>query len=231
MHTCTHLSHTRAADLCGVTSPSAGHQCTASPTSGSRMMRMASHPISKAPPAATARPASRTQMTWDTFSTISLYLSCFEPMKTVISARSLTLFHLFFFCRILLNDTWHILMDVIKIHGRKQPWKKTLLDLSLMFGPEHSRGSERQAWKCINLLSWLSFHCFALLLCVQYFFFFLNYCYFSFTLCCSTFFLLSVQCEKQTRQIQKMCIFKNNKKQNTAFYSHVFFVLCVFGLS
>lgn len=152
-------------------------------------------------------------------------------MKTVISARSLTLFHLFFFCRILLNDTWHILMDVIKIHGRKQPWKKTLLDVSLMFGPEHSRGSERQAWKCINLLSWLSFHCFALLLCVQYFFFFLNYCYFSFTLCCSTFFLLSVQCEKQTRQIQKMCIFKNNKKQNTAFYSHVFFVLCVFGLS
>lgn len=214
MHTCTHLSHTRAADLCGVTSPSAGHQCTASPTSGSRMMRMASHPISKAPPAATARPASRTQMTWDTFSTISLYLSCFEPMKTVISARSLTRFLLFFFCRILLNDTWHILMDVIKIHGRKQPWKKTLLDVSLMFGPEHSRGSERQAWKCINLLSWLSFHCFALLLCVQYFFlFFLNYCYFSFTLCCSTFFYSLSNVKNKRDKFRKCAFLKTTKNK------------------
>lgn len=152
-------------------------------------------------------------------------------MKTVISTRSLTLFLLFFFCRILLNDTWHILMDVIKIHGRKQPWKKTLLDLSLMFGPEHSRGSERQAWKCINLLSWLSFHCFALLLCVQYFFFFFWIIVILVLLCVAALFFYSVQCEKQTRQNQKMCIFKNNKKQNTAFYSHVFFVLCVFGLS
>ena len=191
VHSCTHLTHTPATDLCGVTSPSAGHQCTDSPTCGSRMMRMASHQNSKAPPAATARPANRTQMTWDTFTTISLFLSCFELIKTSTwcDFRTITdTFPPFFFLQDLIE--WHMTRSngCDKDSWLEAAWKKTLLDLSLMFGPQHHRGSERQAWKFINLLSWLLFHCFASLLCVQYFFFFCNYYYCSFTLCCSTFF-------------------------------------------
>lgn len=148
-------------------------------------------------------------------------------MKTVISARSLTLFHLFFFCRILLNDTWHILMDVIKIHGRKQPWKKTLLDLSLMFGPEHSRGSERQAWKCINLLSWLSFHCFALLLCVQYFFFFFWIIVILVLLCVAALFFYSLSNVKNKRDKIRKCAFLKTTKNKIQHFILTCSLYCV----
>lgn len=148
-------------------------------------------------------------------------------MKTVISARSLTFFHLFFFCRILLNDTWHILMDVIKIHGRKQPWKKTLLDLSLMFGPEHSRGSERQAWKCINLLSWLSFHCFALLLCVQYFFFFFWIIVILVLLCVAALFFYSLSNVKNKRDKFRKCAFLKTTKNKIQHFILTCSLYCV----
>ena len=148
----------------------------------------------------------------------------------MISAQSLTLSPPFFFYRILLNDTWHVRMDVIKIHGWRQPEKRLCwtylwcLDRSTTEDLNDKHENLLIYWADCYFIALLRFYVYS----ISFFFVIIIIVV---LLCVAALFFTFCPMWKQTRQIQKMCIFKKQQKQNTAFYYHVFFVLWMFWWS